>query len=96
MHDSIMTSARTRLISEGVANMLLATFAFSVMNVFLKDVLRHRAEHPARNCRHDCLPLADLYDADPGVLLGEHVPPERRPASRILNSAIPAASHRSA
>jgi len=33
-------SARTRLIDSAVANMLLATFAFAVMNVFVKKVSR--------------------------------------------------------
>ena len=32
--------ARTRLISEGVTNMLLATLAFAVMNVFVKQLNR--------------------------------------------------------
>ncbi|HSH37200.1 MAG TPA: DMT family transporter [Chthoniobacterales bacterium] len=40
MHDRAGSSATTRLISEGVANMLLATFAFAVMNVFVKQLNR--------------------------------------------------------
>lgn len=38
MHDRADTSAPTTLISSGVANMLLATFAFAVMNVFVKQL----------------------------------------------------------
>ena len=38
MHDRAATAPR--LISEGVANMLLATFAFAVMNVFVKQLNR--------------------------------------------------------
>ncbi|MDQ6810182.1 MAG: DMT family transporter [Verrucomicrobiota bacterium] len=40
MPDRATPSPKTRLISEGVANMLLATFAFSVMNVFVKQLTR--------------------------------------------------------
>lgn len=40
MHDRAATSAKTRLISDGITNMLLATFAFSVMNVFVKQLNR--------------------------------------------------------
>jgi drug/metabolite transporter (DMT)-like permease len=38
MHGRTDTSAKPRLISSGVANMLLATFAFAVMNVFVKQL----------------------------------------------------------
>src|SRR6187431_58763 len=38
MHDQSNAPAKTRLISSGVANMLLATFAFSAMNVFVKQL----------------------------------------------------------
>ena len=38
MHDRVATSRKTRLVSEGVANMFLATFAFAVMNVFVKQL----------------------------------------------------------
>lgn len=40
MHDRADNLAPTRWISSGVANMLLATFAFSVMNVFVKQLNR--------------------------------------------------------
>ena len=42
MHDGAAspTSAKTGLISRGVANMLVATFAFAVMNVFVKQLNR--------------------------------------------------------
>src|SRR3954466_635536 len=40
MHKPAANSARTRRISAGVINMLLATFAFSVMNVFVKQLYR--------------------------------------------------------
>jgi drug/metabolite transporter (DMT)-like permease len=40
MPESLPNSAKTRLISAGVVNMLLATFAFSVMNVFVKQLNR--------------------------------------------------------
>lgn len=40
MHERAETSAKTRFITAGVANMLLATFAFSVMNVFVKQLDR--------------------------------------------------------
>jgi drug/metabolite transporter (DMT)-like permease len=39
MHDGAPPASR-RLISEGVTNMLLATFAFAVMNVFVKQLNR--------------------------------------------------------
>ena len=38
MHGGAITSAKPRLMSSGVANMLLATFAFAVMNVFVKQL----------------------------------------------------------
>src|SRR6187549_1863847 len=38
MHARAQNSAETRLISSAVANMLLATFAFAVMNVFVKQL----------------------------------------------------------
>jgi drug/metabolite transporter (DMT)-like permease len=40
MHERAQTSAKARFITAGVANMLLATFAFSVMNVFVKQLDR--------------------------------------------------------
>ena len=40
MHARAHNSAKTRLISGAVANMLLATFAFAVMNVFVKQLSR--------------------------------------------------------
>jgi RarD protein len=40
MHDHAHNSASTRLMSSGVVNMLLATFAFAVMNVFVKQLNR--------------------------------------------------------
>ena len=42
MHQPAETAsrARSRLLSRGVANMLLATFAFAVMNVFVKQLDR--------------------------------------------------------
>ena len=40
MHRGAITSAKTRVISEGVANMLLAAFVFAVMNVFVKQLQR--------------------------------------------------------
>jgi drug/metabolite transporter (DMT)-like permease len=40
MHDQVENSPRSRLISAGVVNMLVATFAFSVMNVFVKQLNR--------------------------------------------------------
>ena len=40
MHDRAVTSAKTPFISSGIANMLLATFAFAVMNVFVKQLNR--------------------------------------------------------
>ena len=40
MHGGAQTSAKTRLISVGAANMLFAAFAFAVMNVFVKQLNR--------------------------------------------------------
>ena len=40
MHNRAKTFPGTRLMSSGVVNMLLATFAFSVMNVFVKQLNR--------------------------------------------------------
>jgi drug/metabolite transporter (DMT)-like permease len=40
MHHCAATSPKPRLISEGVANMLVATLAFAVMNVFVKQLNR--------------------------------------------------------
>ena len=40
MHARAHHSAKTRLISGAVGNMLLATFAFAVMNVFVKQLNR--------------------------------------------------------
>jgi drug/metabolite transporter (DMT)-like permease len=40
MHNPASNSPRTRLISSGAAHMLLATFAFAVMNVFVKQLDR--------------------------------------------------------
>lgn len=40
MHGGAQTSAKTRLISIGAANMLFAAFAFAVMNVFVKQLNR--------------------------------------------------------
>lgn len=40
MHDRASTTSKPRLMSSGVANMLLATLAFAVMNVFVKQLDR--------------------------------------------------------
>jgi drug/metabolite transporter (DMT)-like permease len=43
MHPGGTTSRANRVVSSAVANMLLATFAFSVMNVFVKQLSRFPA-----------------------------------------------------
>src|SRR3954468_8119591 len=40
MHGGGTTSATNRVIASAVSNMLLATFAFAVMNVFVKQLSR--------------------------------------------------------